>query len=135
MASQEQRAVETNWARYRGYVCRHRRSFLLLAALIPLDVGTQLVAPQVVRRFLDAAVAGRSQGELAGYAAVFVVLAAVRQALSAGTGWVSGRVAGGPPPPGRPPPPAPGLRPGPHFLQRPTPGARGAPMARAGTPL
>ena len=93
MASPEPRTAATNWARYVGYVRSHRRWFLLLAALIPLDVGTQLVAPQVVRRFIDAAVGGRSQGELAGYAMVFVVLAVVRQVLSVGTGWVSGRVA------------------------------------------
>ncbi|MEU7959340.1 MULTISPECIES: ABC transporter ATP-binding protein [Micromonospora] len=93
MASHEPRTAATNWSRYVAYVGGHRRWFLLLAALIPLDVGTQLVAPQVVRRFIDAAVGGRSQTELAGYAVVFVALAVVRQVLSTGTGWVSGRVA------------------------------------------
>ena len=55
---------------------------LLLAVLILSNLGLQLVSPQIVRHFIDAARAGSALDDLTAVALLFLAVAVVSQALS-----------------------------------------------------
>jgi ATP-binding cassette subfamily B protein len=61
---------------------------LLLAALLLTSIGLQLLNPQILRGFIDAAVAGAPAGELTGAAVAFLAIALVQQGLSVASAYV-----------------------------------------------
>jgi ATP-binding cassette subfamily B protein len=61
---------------------------LLLAALLLTTIGLQLLNPQILRRFIDAAVAGAPADELTGAALTFLAIALVQQGLSVASAYV-----------------------------------------------
>lgn len=65
----------------------------LLAILIVGSIGLQLINPQLVRRFLDAAEQGRSMDELLRTGAMFVAIAILAQALRVAGAYVGENVA------------------------------------------
>lgn len=66
---------------------------LLLGALLVGSIGLQLVNPQLVRRFLDAAERGRSMEELLQTGALFVAIAILAQILRVAGAFVGENVA------------------------------------------
>lgn len=61
---------------------------LLLAALLLTSIGLQLVNPQILRRFIDAAVAGAPPEELTGAAIAFLAIALIQQGLGVASAYV-----------------------------------------------
>ncbi|WP_164929086.1 ABC transporter ATP-binding protein [Gloeobacter violaceus] len=65
---------------------------LLLIALLLISVGLQLVGPQVVRFFIDAALAGLPLATLLGAGAVFLAVGLVQQICTVAVTWVGENV-------------------------------------------
>jgi ABC-type multidrug transport system fused ATPase/permease subunit len=64
------------------YLRPYRGRVVLLALLLLGSIGLQLLAPQVIRRFLDAAVAGRQAATLATLSALFFLIVLSQKALA-----------------------------------------------------
>lgn len=70
------------------------RWLTLFAALLVCGVGLTIVNPQIVRAFIDSAIAGTSAtGALAGLALLFLLTAAARQGVMLATDYVGERIA------------------------------------------
>jgi ATP-binding cassette subfamily B protein len=78
--------------RYRHYLATYLRPqggrVALLAVLLLASIGLQLVGPQVLRRFIDAAGAGEPIEALVAIALVFLAFALVQQAAAVGATYV-----------------------------------------------
>jgi len=66
------------------YLAHQKGRFAELTILVLLSIGLQIVNPQIMRFFIDAASAGRSLNELLVAAIGFLVAALVQQAVSVG---------------------------------------------------
>ncbi|MER6910217.1 ABC transporter ATP-binding protein [Streptomyces sp. NPDC000594] len=75
------------------YLRGERRALILLALLIPLGVGLQLVAPQLLRRFVDSALTGGSTAALTGVAVWYLTSAVGQMAVVIGGDAVAVRLA------------------------------------------
>lgn len=70
------------WALFAAYLAPQRGRMALLAAALLVGIGAQLLAPQVLQRFVDTAVGGGAAGDLLAAAALFLGLALLTQALT-----------------------------------------------------
>ena len=88
--------MRPSWQQYRSllgtYLWPQRRSVALLAALIIGTIALQLVGPQVLRRFIDAAQAGAATPSLLGIAALFLLVAVFTQTVTVDATYWSERV-------------------------------------------
>jgi ATP-binding cassette, subfamily B, bacterial len=64
----------------------------LLAALLFTGIGLQLVNPQILRQFIDAALAGKGAESLFGLAGIFIAFAIFTQVISLGATYTSENV-------------------------------------------
>ncbi|MBD2258238.1 ABC transporter ATP-binding protein [Pseudanabaena sp. FACHB-2040] len=64
------------------YLRPQRLQMVGLAVTLLGGIGLQILNPQIVRYFIDTAVAGQAQGALVGAALLFIAVAAVRQGLA-----------------------------------------------------
>ena len=72
---------------------RPQKALVTLAAVLLLyNIGLQLVSPQILRYFIDEALAGSAVGRLVGIAMLFTFMALVQQAFNVATTYTSGRV-------------------------------------------
>ncbi len=71
----------------------HLRTVVLLAVVLAASSALPLAAPQLLRAFVDAAVADASTLTLAGVALAFIALGAGAQVASVGTAYVATRLA------------------------------------------
>lgn len=72
----------------RRYLAPERAKSALLAVLLLAGIGLQLMNPQIIRTFIDAAVAGEPPDQLVGTALLFLAVALVHQALSVLSAYV-----------------------------------------------
>ena len=70
-----------NWSLLIRYLKPHRFQVLGLWLLLLGTIATQLINPQIIRRFLDAAEAGSPLNVLLGAAGLFFAIAVVEQVL------------------------------------------------------
>ncbi|MER5358447.1 ABC transporter ATP-binding protein [Streptomyces sp. NPDC002785] len=75
------------------YLRGERLPVTLLAVLVPLGVGLQLVAPEMLRRFIDSALSGRSSDVLLTVAAWYLVAALGQMAVTMCGDVVAARLA------------------------------------------
>ena len=76
-------------AMLRRYLGPLWRPALLMAVLLLLGIGVDLLGPQIMRRFIDAADLGGPQSALTGIALLFVGVALVGQVVRIGAAYVS----------------------------------------------
>jgi ATP-binding cassette subfamily B protein len=69
-----------------------RRPIAALALLLLASIGLQLLNPQVMRRFVDSAMRGAPDRDLALAAGVFLLIALIQQAASVGATYLSERI-------------------------------------------
>ena len=81
------------WQLLRRYLKHQRCAVLLMVVLLLVSIGLQLVGPQVVRAFIDAARAGASERVLVRAALVFIAVSVVQQVMSVLATYWSERVA------------------------------------------
>jgi len=84
-----QRERFRGWGLLGTHVRRRPARVLLLAALVLAGVGLQLVGPQLLRGFIDAATAVAPLQLLSGTAGAFLAVAVCQQALSVGAAYVA----------------------------------------------
>ena len=88
--------MRPSWQQYRSllgtYLWPQRRSVMLLAALIIGTTALQLVGPQVLRRFIDAAQIGAAAPSLLSIAATFLLVAVFTQIVTVAATYWSERV-------------------------------------------
>lgn len=77
----------------RRYLTPQRGLVSGLAVLLLSSMGLQLVGPQIIRAFLDSAIAGAPSAELTRLALIFVGVAIVTQLAGVGATYLSERVA------------------------------------------
>jgi ATP-binding cassette subfamily B protein len=70
------------WALLAGYLRPMRRQVLLLAVLLATGIALQLANPQILRGFLDQAMAGSDTGTLAVSAGAYIAFALAAQLIS-----------------------------------------------------
>jgi ATP-binding cassette, subfamily B, bacterial len=81
-----------HWSLLTTYLGTQRRRAALLAVLLLSSIGLQLLNPQVIRYFIDAAQAGQADGVLLLAAAVFIVAGLVQRAIAFGALYVGENV-------------------------------------------
>jgi ATP-binding cassette subfamily B protein len=89
--------VNTPFRRYWNLLARHitpqKGRFALLTALLLGSIGLQVVNPQIVRTFIDAATTGQTVERLATAALTFIGIALVQQVVSVSASYVGENVA------------------------------------------
>jgi ABC-type multidrug transport system fused ATPase/permease subunit len=85
--------VKQYWALLRTYLRPQWPHVLLLSVLLFSHIGLRLVVPQIMRFFIDAALAGAELRTLINAALLFIGIAVGSQALSIATTWVGENVA------------------------------------------
>ena len=78
---------------YLQLLARHLRPqggrVAVLAALVAASIALQLAGPQLVKTFIDRAVAGRPAGELVRIAGVFIGLTVTHQGVAVGAAYLA----------------------------------------------
>jgi len=74
--------IKSYWILLRTYLRPQWRRIILLAMLLALKIASRLVNPQIVRGFLDQAVAGTTTEALLRQGALFLAIAAASQVLT-----------------------------------------------------
>ncbi|WP_336320220.1 ABC transporter ATP-binding protein [Streptomyces lavendofoliae] len=88
--------ADSPWRRLRGlgrHLSGERGPLALLALVVPLGVGLQLVAPEMLRRFVDGALSGSPDGLLLTVAAWYCAAALGQTALATGGDHLAARLA------------------------------------------
>lgn len=67
--------------------------FFLLAAMLFGSIGLRIFAPQIMRRFIDSALAGEALSTLTWTAIAFIAVALIQQAVHIGVTWLGENVA------------------------------------------
>ncbi len=70
-----------------------RGRFILLAAMLFGSIGLRIFAPQIMRRFIDSALAGEALSTLIWTALVFISIALIQQGVHIGVTWLGENVA------------------------------------------
>ncbi|MCL1594312.1 MAG: ABC transporter ATP-binding protein/permease [Actinomycetia bacterium] len=73
--------VRAYFTLFTGYLRPHRRTGVLLAAIMLATIALQLANPQLIRIFIDEAIAGTAVGSLVPLAIAFMVIAVLHQLL------------------------------------------------------
>jgi len=81
-------ALNRYWRLLSAYLAPHRGRLALLAALIVAATGLQLVGPQLIGRFIDAATTGSAQAALLGLAISYIVAAVAQRTANFGALYV-----------------------------------------------
>jgi ATP-binding cassette, subfamily B, bacterial len=85
--------IRSPWQLLRDYLKPHRLQITLLWLVLLAAIATQLINPQIIGRFLDAAERGSALAVLLQAAGLFLALALVEQALGLLTTYLSTNVA------------------------------------------
>lgn len=85
--------LEEYWRLLRRYLVAQRGAVALMAALILGAIALRLLAPQVVRWFIDQTQAGAAQSKLVGLALLYLAVSIVQQAFTVLGSYWSERVA------------------------------------------
>ena len=89
--------MKVPWRHYWELLAKHitpqKGRFVALSALLLTNIGLQVVNPQIMRYFVDAASAGREVRALALAALAFIGLAILQQAIGVGASYVGENVA------------------------------------------
>ena len=71
------------------YLRPHRARVVLLGMVLFTSIGLQLLNPQLIKRFIDGAVAGKSASDLIPIAVLYMILAVIQQGLVVWSAYVA----------------------------------------------
>lgn len=80
------------WDLLARHIYPQRRRFILLAVLLFSSIGLRIFAPQIMRSFIDSALAGEALQTLTWTAIVFIGIALLQQVMSIGVTYVGENV-------------------------------------------
>ena len=86
-------SLQNYWGLLSDHIKPQRARFVLLACSLLGSIGLQLINPQIVRHFIDAAQRGESLEKLLGAALVFITIALVQQGVAVGATYMGENVA------------------------------------------
>jgi len=81
------------WDLLGGYLMRQRGRFVLLIVLLLSNIGLQVINPQIVRYFIDTALAGETGDRLVVAALAFMIIALLQQVVGVSATYVGENVA------------------------------------------
>ena len=81
--------VRSYWNLLSAYLRHQRARTAVLAILLFTGIGLQVVNPQIIRSFIDRAIAGDSTDNLIPIAILFMAVAMVYQALNVTATWMA----------------------------------------------
>lgn len=86
-------SFKSYWNLLANHIRPQRRRFTLLAALLFGSIGLRIFAPQIMRRFIDAALAGEALQTLTWTALAFISIALIQQVVAIGVTYLGENVA------------------------------------------
>jgi len=86
-------SFKSYWNLLANHIRPQRRRFFLLAAMLFGSIGLRIFAPQIMRSFIDSALAGESLSTLSWTAVAFIGVALLQQAVQIGVTWSGENVA------------------------------------------
>jgi len=81
------------WDLLAKHIHAQKGRFILLSVLLLSRIGLQVVNPQIMRYFIDAAMSGETIEKLADAALIFIVVALIQQVVGVGAAYVGENVA------------------------------------------
>ncbi|MCP4514505.1 MAG: ABC transporter ATP-binding protein, partial [Delftia sp.] len=81
------------WELLADHIKPQKGRFSLLTVLLLGSIGLQVVNPQLMRHFIDSAIAGQATGALAVTALAFIAIALFQQAVAVGATYIGENVA------------------------------------------
>jgi ATP-binding cassette, subfamily B, bacterial len=85
--------LKAYWDLLSQHIRPQKGRFALLAALLFGSIGLRIVAPQIMRTFIDSALAGEALQTLVSTALLFIMIALVQQGVAVGVTYVGENVA------------------------------------------
>ena len=85
--------LKAYWDLLSQHIRQQKGRFILLAALLFGSIGLRIFAPQVMRNFIDSALAGEALQTLVNTALLFIGIALVQQGVAVGVTYVGENVA------------------------------------------
>jgi ATP-binding cassette, subfamily B, bacterial len=86
-------SFKSYWNLLSDHIRPQRGRFILLAAMLFGSIGLRIFAPQIMRRFIDSALAGEALQTLTWTAIAFIGVALVQQGVAIGVTWLGENVA------------------------------------------
>ncbi len=86
-------SFKSYWNLLSSHIHPQRGRFTLLAALLFGSIGLRIFAPQIMRRFIDEALAGEALQTLTWTAIAFIGIALIQQVVAIGVTWLGENVA------------------------------------------
>lgn len=86
-------SLKSYWNLLSDHIRPQKGRFILLAALLLGSIGLRILAPQIMRQFIDDALAGKPLSLLTGIAIAFIALALIQQGVSIAVKYLGENVA------------------------------------------
>lgn len=86
-------SLRSYWNLLSDHIRPQRGRFILLAAMLFGSIGLRIFAPQIMRRFIDSALAGEALQTLTWTAIAFISVALIQQGVHIGVTWLGENVA------------------------------------------
>ncbi len=86
-------SFESYWNLLAEHIRPQKGRFILLAAMLFGSIGLRIFAPQIMREFIDAALAGEALRTLTWTAIAFISVALIQQGVAVGVTWLGENVA------------------------------------------
>ncbi|MCQ3939339.1 MAG: ABC transporter ATP-binding protein, partial [Chloroflexi bacterium] len=86
-------SLKSYWNLLSDHIRPQRGRFILLAVMLFSSIGLRIFAPQVMRRFIDSALAGEALSTLTWTAVAFIGIALVQQGVHISVTWLGENVA------------------------------------------
>ena len=86
-------SLKSYWNLLSTHIHPQRGRFVLLAAMLFGSIGLRIIAPQIMRRFIDSALAGEALSTLTWTAIAFMSIALIQQGMAIGVTWLGENVA------------------------------------------
>jgi ABC-type multidrug transport system fused ATPase/permease subunit len=86
-------SLKSYWNLLADHIRPQKGRFILLAAMLFGSIGLRIIAPQIMRRFIDSALAGEALSTLTWTAVAFISIALIQQGVSVGVTYLGENVA------------------------------------------
>ncbi len=86
-------SFKSYWNLLADHICSQRGRFILLAVMLFGSIGLRIIAPQIMRNFIDSALAGEALSTLTWTAVSFISIALIQQGVHIGVTWLGENVA------------------------------------------
>ncbi|HEY5732060.1 MAG TPA: ABC transporter ATP-binding protein [Anaerolineales bacterium] len=86
-------SFKSYWNLLSDHIRPQRGRFILLAVMLFGSIGLRIIAPQIMRKFIDSALAGEALSTLTWTAVAFISIALIQQGVAIGVTWLGENVA------------------------------------------